>query len=251
MTVWVSALGAALLVALLSLVGAVAMLLPKKHLERSLTYLVSLAVGVLLGNAFIHLLPEAIAGTKSPTLVSSLTLLGIVLFFVLEKVVQWRHEHLLADVTTRPLAQMNLIGDAAHNFIDGVIIASSFLVAPAAGWATTLAIIAHEIPQEIGDMGTLVYGGYTPRRAAWLNFLCALTAAPGAFCALLFGALVNDGVVYLLPVAAGGFIYVAASDLIPELHREPQLRRQIGQSVSICLGIGAMFLVIAFESLLR
>jgi len=251
MTVWISALGAALLIALLSLVGAAALLLPQKYLARGLTYLVSLAVGVLLGDAFIHLLPEAIEGTKSPTLVSSLTLLGIVLFFVLEKVVQWRHDHRLADATTKPLAQMNLIGDAVHNFIDGAIIASSFLVAPTAGWATTLAIIAHEIPQEVGDVGTLVYGGYTPRRAAWLNFLCALTALPGAGCTLLFGALAGDGVIYLLPVAAGGFIYIAASDLIPELHREPQLHRQIGQGVSICLGMGAMILVIAFESLLR
>ncbi len=252
MQIWISALGATLLVALLSLVGAVALLLPRQRLERSLTYLVSLAVGVLLGDAFIHLIPEAIMATQSPVTVSAIILAGILLFFLLEKVVKWRHDHRLADGgTTRPLAQMNLIGDAVHNFIDGTIIASSFLVAPTAGWATTLAIIAHEIPQEIGDIGTLVYGGYQPRRAAWLNFLCALSAVAGAAVTLMVSAFVSFGVVYLLPIAAGGFIYIAASDLIPELHQEPVVRRQIGQAVSICAGIGAMFLVIAVESVLR
>jgi zinc and cadmium transporter len=256
-------IAAALLVSAVSLVGAAAVWLPKKWLDRSLTFLVSLAVGVLLGDAFIHLLPDALAETRQPVAVMLLALAGILLFFVLEKFVKWRHHHGLSregfapgggqigGQAVRPFARMNLIGDAVHNFIDGTIIASSFLVSPTVGLATTAAIIAHEIPQEVGDVGALVSGGYAPRRAARLNFLCSLTALAGALVTLACGLLVGQYVVWLLPLAAGGFIYIAASDLIPELHAETVVRRQFGQAAMIGVGMSAMLLVIAFERLMR
>jgi zinc and cadmium transporter len=145
---------------------------------------------------------------------------------------------------------MNLIGDALHNFIDGALIAGSFSVNIELGITTSIAIIAHEIPQEIGDMGALIYSGLKPKRAAWLNFLCACTAILGAVITLLIGSLLTDSLIFMLPLAAGGFIYIASSDMIPELHKEGSFIEQMGQVMTICVGIGFMFLVEVVENMI-
>jgi zinc and cadmium transporter len=253
MSIWLSALAAGALVSVVSFVGAFSLLLRPRALRKLLQFLVGLAVGMLLGEAFIHLIPHAVQETGSIRTVSLFVIVGILLFFFLEKVVRWQHYHEAPPPGGKvlPMAPMNLIGDAAHNFIDGTLIAGGFLVSPTLGWTTTAAIIAHEIPQEIGDLGVLVYGGYSPRRAVWLNFLCSLTCVFGVTATLLFGTWLQAPMIYLLPIAAGSFIYIAASDLIPTLHNKSALSAQYGQGVVIGLGAGLMLLVGVLEGMLQ
>jgi zinc and cadmium transporter len=241
METWIYSIAGAGLVSLLSLVGGVGLLLREAFLKKTVTVLVGLAVGVLLGDAFVHLLPEAVELTEAPRTVSVLVLAGVLVFFALEKIVKWRHSHALTvskrGQNIRSYAHMCLIGDAVHNFVDGAIIASSFLVSPTIGIASTIAIIAHEVPQEIGDVAILVHGGFSTRRSIWLNFLCALTVIPGALCTLLFSLPFAAFAVYLLPIAAGGFIYIAASDLIPQLQEDVAPKMQFAQGAAIVAGL--------------
>jgi zinc and cadmium transporter len=178
----------------------------------------------------------------------------VFLFFLLEKVVRWRHDHHMVFETVpgdiRPLARMNLIGDAVHNFVDGILIAGSFLVDPVLGFTTTFAIIAHEIPQELGDVGALVYGGYAPRQAVLYNFYCSLTVVAGVVFTLALGQVAESSLILLLPIAAGGFIYIAASDLIPVLHEHSTLPSLVGQTATFSLGIGFMQGIVIFENAL-
>jgi zinc and cadmium transporter len=251
---WTFSIAGSLLVCLVSLTGSFALFVKPQLLERNVNFLVSLSVGVLLGDAFLHLIPDSLARIGSIQIVMLWTLGGILLFFMLEKVVRWQHRHEVYPSQEkslkpiRPLARMNLIGDAVHNFIDGTLIAGSFLVSPVAGITTTLAIVIHEIPQEIGDVGALVYGGYAPRKAVWYNFLCSLTCLAGAVCMLIAGSWLQEGTLYLLPLAAGGFIYIASSDLIPELHKKGAMSHHLAQGLLISLGIGAMILVTYLEN---
>lgn len=228
-----SALAAALLVSGVSLVGSYAFLLRQETLARLVPVLVSLAVGVMLGDAFLHLLPDAVQRTGNLEAVMLLTLAGMLLFFFLEKGVRRRHHRQNASPSAaaqpKPFATMNLVGDAVHNLVDGMLIAGSFLAGPAAGVLTTLALVIHEVPQEVGDVGTLVGGGYTVRKAVWYNFLCSLTCVVGAVLVLAFASFTTLQVDYLLPLAAGGFIYVATAGLIPELHRQKAARQQLSQ----------------------
>lgn len=247
-------IGAAFLVSLVSLSGLFALWIKSETLKYIIPFLVALAVGVLLGDAFIHLLPDAIERQGSAGDVCLITLAGLFLFFVLEKLVRWRHNHCidLGEPATKilPLAKMNLIGDGIHNFIDGILIAGSFLVDPGLGFTTTLAIVAHEIPQEIGDVGALLRGGYTPEKAVFYNFLCSLTVVLGMAFTLLLSQVAQNSLVLLLPIAAGGFIYIAASDLIPVLHEHTSLPSISGQCTAIALGIGFMQLVDVLEQFL-
>lgn len=248
---WGSVLLAALSISVVALVGYFALKIPPKRLENSLQFLISLSVGVFLGDAFLHLIPDAAARTNNLENVLVGVLGGILLFFFVEKVVRWRHQYASHTTDVKPLASMNLIGDAVHNFIDGTLIAGSFLASPVIGLTTTLAIIVHEIPQEIGDTGALIYSGYTPKKAVWLNFLCSLTCVVGAVLTLLLGTWLNLPVVHLMPIAAGGFIYIAACDLIPELHNSVRTRHQIGQGIIILCGIGFMFFITIIENWLE
>ncbi|MCU0443837.1 MAG: ZIP family metal transporter [Microscillaceae bacterium] len=238
-----------LIVSLVSLVGVFVLYLKPQTLQKSLYFLVSLAVGVLLGDAFLHLLPDAIAQTQDVEGVMLFTLLGIVIFFFVEKILGWNHSHTLPSPQTniKSLSKMNLVGDAIHNFVDGTLIASSFLISPWVGITTTLAIVAHEIPQEIGDVGTLIYGGYTPRKAILYNFYCSLTCLVGVGFIAVFHHWRILPLPYLMPIAAGGFIYIAGSDLIPELHQKNQLKASLGQGLMISLGISFMMMINAFE----
>lgn len=247
------AMGASFLVSIMSLTGMFALWIEPARLNRMIPYMVALAVGVLLGDAFIHLIPDAVARQGSVAAVSLMVLLGFFLFFVIEKWVRWRHDHHLPDTddgTIRPIAKMNLMGDAVHNFVDGILIGGSFLVDPVLGFTTTLAIIAHEIPQEIGDVGALVYGGYSPARAVLYNFYCSLSVLAGAAFALLSSQVAESSLVFLLPIAAGGFIYVAATDMIPALHTHSSLGNLLGQSGIFGLGIAFMQAIIVLENTL-
>jgi len=248
------AIGASFLVSLTSMSGMFALWVEAEQLKRVIPYLVALAVGVLLGDAFIHLIPDAVNRQGSVSTVCLLTLAGVFIFFILEKVVRWRHDHHI-DISEqsgyiKPIAKMNLMGDAIHNFVDGILIVGSFLVNPVLGFTTTLAIIAHEIPQEIGDVGALVYGGYPPAKAVLYNFYCSLTVVVGAVFTLLFSQVAESSLVFLLPIAAGGFIYIAATDMIPALHEHSTLPHLFGQTTIFAFGIGFMQSIIILERFL-
>lgn len=238
------------LISLISFVGAVTLVLNRNLLHKGLFILVSLAVGALLGDVFVHIIPEAFEEIGNPTMVALAIIGGIIAFFILEKALHWHHHHTSqhAEEFPHPLGRMILITDGVHNFIDGIIIAASYMVSIEVGVATTIAVILHEIPQEIGNFGVLVHAGYTRAKALWFNFLSALTAFAGAGLAILLGSLTEEFAVWLLPIAGGGFIYVALSDLIPELHKSRRISQGVIQVVAIVVGVAAMTALLALES---
>ncbi|HJW97214.1 MAG TPA: ZIP family metal transporter [archaeon] len=242
---WLYSLLSVILVSMISLIGVFTLAIKDSTLNKILLYFVSFSAGALLGDAFIHLLPETIKDAGFTVQISSVILFGIVFSFVVEKVVQWRHCHLpVSEQHPHPFAYMNLFGDGVHNFIDGLIIGASYIASAPIGIATTLAVIFHEIPQEIGDFGVLLHGGFKKRKALFMNFLTALTAVAGTVVALFIGA-VEGAHPYLLAFAAGGFIYIASTDLIPELHRknvcEGFSRDAFVQMVFLVLGMAVMY----------
>lgn len=235
------------IISLVSLVGVFALSIKEEILKKYLFVLVSLAVGGLLGDAFIHLIPEALEEMSNPTFAAIGVIAGILMFFVLEKALHWHH-HDLPDNAPHPLGRLVLISDGAHNLIDGMIIGASFLISPEIGLATTLAVILHEIPQEIGDFGVLLHAGYTKSKALWLNFFSALLAFVGVVLAIALGNAVEEFSLWLLPITAGGFIYIAMSDLIPELHKTTNgSRNSFVQLLSITVGVLAMVALLALE----
>ncbi len=242
------AIGSVILVSLASLLGASFLAIRDARLKPLIFFLVSLSVGALFGDAFLHLVPEAFEEAGSSLLVSLAILSGIVLFFILEKFVHWHHYHEEDEVehslhsggAGSRLSVMVLIGDALHNFIDGIVIGVSFLVSPAVGVATTLAVLVHEIPQEIGDFALLVHSGMSKRRALFANFASALISVLGVLLALWVGESVASALPLLLAVAAGGFVYIAGSDLVPELHKTTSTGKSLIQLVAILVGIALM-----------
>ncbi len=241
MMVWLYSLLSVLVVSAISLIGIFFLSLNEKRLQRILFILVSFAVGGLFGDAFIHLLPESFGRFGAGLETSLYVIVGILIFFIVEKVIRWRHCHIPTSVHhPHPVVTMNIIGDGVHNLIDGMVIAASYAISVSLGLATTLAVVLHEIPQEIGDFGILVNGGFSPRRALFFNFLSALTALVGALMVLIVGSHIKDLSVILLPVTAGGFIYIAGSDLIPELQHCGSMKDTALQFLSIILGITIM-----------
>src|SRR3989344_5473638 len=179
--VWLYALASVAIVSIISLIGALALSLKEERLRNVLIYLVGFSAGALFGDAFFHLLPEAAEERGFTIQVSAAVLGGIMLFFIVEKVVHWRHCHLpITKEHVHPFAFMNLIGDAVHNFLDGIIIGVSYLASIPVGIATTIAVVLHEIPQEISDIGVLIHGGFSRGKALWFNFLTSLAAVAGA-----------------------------------------------------------------------
>lgn len=239
--IWLYALVSVLIVSMISLIGVFTFSMNKKMLTKMLFFLVSFSAGALLGDAFIHLLPEASRQFGFGLNISLYVLLGILLFFILEKFIHWRHCHIpTSKGHPHPFVFMNLIGDSLHNFIDGLIIGASYLVSIPVGIATTIAVVLHEIPQEIGEFGVLLHGGFTKKKALLFNFLTALTAVAGAVVALLLSSRFENEMAFLLPLTAGGFIYIAGSDLIPELQKEVAPSKSMLQLVGIILGIVVM-----------
>ncbi len=239
--IWIYSILSVLLVSFISLIGAVMLLFRKINIKNILLFLVSFAAGALLGDVFIHLLPEAVEEFGFTLNLSIYVLLGILVFFILEKFIQWRHCHTpTAEDHPHPLATMNLIGDSLHNFVDGMIIAGSYLVSIPLGFATTLAVILHEIPQEISDFGVLLHGGFSKKKALLFNFFSALLAIIGAAIVLMIGTSIENFSLFLIPFTAGGFIYIASADLIPEMHKETKPSTSIIQLIAFVLGISVM-----------
>jgi zinc and cadmium transporter len=238
---WVATLVAVAVVSAVSLIGSVTLVLNPQVLQRSLLVLISFAAGALLGDAFIHLLPEIASSPEGLDMSSSLSILaGLMAFFVLEKILHWHHAHLPSEEVLHPVAVTNLIGDGLHNFVDGTIIAGSFLASRELGLATAIAVAVHEIPQELGDFGILIHAGLKPRRALALNFASALAAVAGAVGLLAASSFVDGVSDFLVPFTAGGFVYIASTDLLPELHREPEARKSLVQLAGLIAGIAFM-----------
>lgn len=245
--------GSIVLVSLISFVGGVIFLFSKSWLNKVLPYLVSLSIGALLGDAFVHLLPEAFASAGLPVYVSLSVLSGFFLFLILEHGLHWHHSHGEEEHTHdhgTHIGPMITIADGVHNFIDGIIIALGFLVSIEAGIATTIAVVLHEIPQEIGDMGLLVYAGWSRAKALFFNFLSGCTSILGFALVYIYAGYsysFNVYMPYLLAFAAGGFIYIAGADLIPELRRNHR-SQFIKHIIVILVGIFAMFGLLLLES---
>jgi zinc and cadmium transporter len=242
--IWLYTLAAVVIVSVLSLLGALVLIIKQKVIKKFLIIMVSFAAGAMLGDVFIHMIPE-LAHVGALNMTSSLyILLGIIIFFVLEKIIHWRHCHLSSCKDhPHPLAFMNLIGDGVHNFIDGALIAGSFMLSVPVGIATTIAVILHEIPQEMGDFGVLLHSGMKPIKALMFNFLTALTAIAGALIVLLIGQNI-DLTHIIIPITIGGFLYIANSDLIPELHKETKISQSIMQLIALLIGAGIMFMLL-------
>jgi len=232
------------IVSLISLIGVFTLAIKEEKLKKILLFFVSFSAGALLAGAFFHLIPEAVEEMGFGKKLSFLLIGGIIVFFILEKFIRWRHCHIpTSENHPHPVSYMNLIGDAFHNFLDGTIIAAAYLVNVQLGLTTTLAVIFHEIPQEIGDFGVLIHGGFTKKRALFFNFLSALFAVLGCLVTFLMSNFIAGFSWLLIPFTAGGFIYIAGSDLIPELHRETGVRKSLIQLLALIFGIALMFVL--------
>ncbi len=226
-------------VVIVSLISLVGIFFTQRLLSKYGFWAVSFAAGVLFATAFFDLLPEAMELNPENGRMFIYVLVGIVVFFVAEKFLYWYHCH-EGKCPTHMFTYMNLFGDATHNFIDGIIIAATFITDIALGVITSLAVMFHEIPQEMSDFSLLVYGGFSRRKAIGYNFLVALTAVLGALITY-FISTTTSITNFLIPFAAGGFIYIAGSDLIPELHKELGVKKSLTQFVLFVLGILVMY----------
>jgi len=240
-TVYLYTFGSIIVVSLISFVGIFTLSLREELLRKYIYIFISVAVGALLGDALIHLIPEALEDSANTTFTSVLVIAGIFFFFALEKLLHWHHHgEDKEDNQIHPVGKLVLFSDGIHNFMDGIIIGASFLVSVPIGLATTLAVILHEIPQEIGDFAVLLHAGYTKARALWLNFLSALTAVLGAVVLFAIGNVSELASSWFLPMAAGGFIYIAVADLIPELHKTKEVKYSLLQMIAVVAGVLAM-----------
>ena len=232
-------LASTFLVSIISLIGIVTFSIKEKLLEKILLILVSLSAGVLMGGAFLHLIPEAIEEFADFNIFIYI-LTGFVLFLLIEKLFYWRHCH-KAKCSIHTFAYMNLFGDGVHNFIDGLIIAASFVIDIPLGIVTTFVVALHEIPQEIGDFGVLVYGGFEKTKALFFNFMTSLTAILGGVTGYYLSTYTETFIFFLLPFAAGDFIYIAATDLIPEIRKETNIKKSLLNFAVFVLGILIMY----------
>jgi zinc and cadmium transporter len=252
------ALLSVVIVSVISLVGIITISIKESFLHRILFFLVALAVGALFGDTFIHLIPEAFSSESViPAPLSSVFIIvGILGFFVLEKYLHLHHEHdecrhigdeTCPPGTVLPVGKLVLVSDAVHNFIDGIIIGISYLVSIPVGIATTIAVILHEIPQEIGDFSVLLLAGYARKKALLYNFLSACTSIAGVFFVFLTGNVFESLLAILIPFTAGIFIYIASVDLVPELHKRKSSRGAFFEVLGILLGVCAMYLLLFLE----
>jgi zinc and cadmium transporter len=241
--------------ALLSVVSAAAVALQAP--AKQVPMLISYAIGALLGAVFLEILPHAFEATGSTHRLAAVILGGILFFFVLEKLVLWRHCHAeqceAHDHHGDPndhgrSGMMIMVGDTIHNFVDGILIAAAFMADTGLGIVTALAIIAHEIPQEVGDFVILLHSGYSKAKAFAFNLISSVATLVGGLLAYFALRSMQDWVPTLLGLAAASMLYVSVADLIPGLHRRPELRATLEQVVLICLGIGSIALVRVFVS---
>ncbi|OGI25137.1 MAG: hypothetical protein A3J76_02920 [Candidatus Moranbacteria bacterium RBG_13_45_13] len=248
MNVWIYSIASVFMVSLISLIGVATLSFGAQRIKKIILFLVSFAVGALFGDAIIHLLPETFEKISSRSLASLLVLGGILLFFILEKFIHWRHCHMdSCSNHWHPNVSISISGNIIHNLIDGMLIGASYSISISLGIATTLAILLHEIPQEIGNFGILIHSGFSVRKALLINFLAALTAFLGVFFSLVSRNYVANFTSYLIPIAAGGFLYIAGSDLIPELKHETKIAASVGQLAAIIFGIAVMASLLLIE----
>ncbi|MCX8093684.1 MAG: ZIP family metal transporter [Candidatus Goldbacteria bacterium] len=240
---FIYAIFSSVFISLLSFAGAISLLLKEDLLKKTLLLLVAFSAGSLIGGAFLHLLPEGLEKLNNYNLTFLITITGITLFFILEKFLFWRHCHKGGKCDFHTFTYMNLIGDGIHNFIDGLIIGATFFVDIKLGLATVIAIIFHEIPQELGDFGVLIYGGMKKARALFLNFISSTAAIFGTLLGYFFSSHTDGFTSLLMPFAAGGFIYIASSDLIPELHKQIDTKKSLISIVFFIIGICFMYIL--------
>lgn len=243
--IWINAIASTIVVSLISITGIFFLALKTDKLQKIVFILVSIAVGALLGNVFFHLIPESFETIENKGLIAILALTGILSFFVMEKFLHWHHGHDVGHIDPHPKSYgyISLFADGIHNFTDGILIAAGWMAGPEIGMATTLTVVLHEIPQEISDFGILIHAGFTAKRALWLNFYAALTAVLGTVITLLIGSKVESLSHWVLPVAAGGFIYLAGTDLMPELNKDRSSRNSLIQLLMIIAGLALMYFV--------
>lgn len=237
---------AIILVSLISLLGIV-FLLTKRKLSGILTFIVAFAAGTMLSTSFFHLIPESyeMINTLWPVLA------GIILFFIIESIIHWHHSHELkckeCENHINPMAYLNLIGDGIHNFLDGLILAASFLVDFKTGIIVTASIVIHEIPQEIGDFAILLHSGLSKTKALLLNFASAIVAILGGIVGYFFFTNLSSTIPYIIGIAAGGFIYIAGVDIFPELHQEKNRIKRIIQTIALIVGILIMWILMKIQ----
>jgi zinc and cadmium transporter len=225
------------------LLASVFLLIPEKTQKNLIPYLISYATGTLITSAFLGLIPKALKQRPTFEILSSV-LLGIILFFLLEKILIWRHCHDPDCEVHSASASMILIGDAFHNITDGVVIAASFLTSFPIGIATAISVIAHEIPQEIGDFGILLHSNYSKRKAVLFNTLSSLSTIPGAILSYYALSTIESIIPYTIAISAASFIYIALADLTPELHRNIETRHVIIQFILMLAGVGTICLFV-------
>lgn len=236
------------LISLIAFAGVFILFLKEKLINKVVLILVSFSAGALLGGAFLHLIPETIEKVGETALLKTFlyVLFGFVVFFILEQFIRWHHHHnVYCDDCPKeaPFSYLILISDAIHNFIDGLIIAASFIISSPVGLATALAVAVHEIPQEIGDFGVLIHGGFAKRKALILNFLSSITVIFGGIIGFFLSEKIGSSIVFLLPFAAGHFIYISAADLIPEIKHKESFKKSVVHLFAFLLGIGLMLLL--------
>lgn len=238
--------GSVILVSLISLIGIFTLGINQDRLSKALHYLIGFSAGALLGDVFIHVIPELSESSFSPR-TGVYFLIGIIMFFLLEKYILWHHSHDEHEESLHSATYLTIIGDALHNFIDGLVIAASFLVSIPIGIATTIAVVFHEIPQEIGQFAILIHGGWSKAKALLYNFISALTSILGAAIVLVFAPQMEGAPVFLLSLAAASFIYIAMSDIIPELNKEKSLTKSLWQIVAFVVGVILMAALLYLE----
>lgn len=237
-----------LIISLISFIGILTLYLNEEKLRKNIFLFVSLAVGALLGDAFIHIIPEAYKSELNIITISILIINGILIFFIIEKFLHWHHHgEDKGNTEIHPVGKLILISDGVHNLIDGLIIGVSYIISIPIGIATTLAVILHEIPQEIGDFGVLIHAGYSKKKALLFNFLSALLALIGVIISFILGNLANSFIIWILPFAAGGFIYIAIADLMPELHKTKNIKYSIYQTLAVFIGVLSMIILTFLE----
>jgi zinc and cadmium transporter len=250
-TIWFGSLASTLIVSIISITGIFFLSLKTQRLKKVVFVLVSFAVGALLGNVFFHLLPESFESIENTSLIAILVMIGILVFFIMEKFLHWHHGHSVEEPThqhPKSYGYISLFADGMHNFTDGILIAAGWMASPEIGIATTLAVVLHEIPQEISDFGILIHAGFTAKKAILLNFYAALAAILGNVVTLLLGTRIESFAFYVLPIAAGGFIYLAGTDLMPELNKDRSKLNSLIQLIMIIAGLLLMYFVMGDHS---
>jgi len=256
-TIWIYALSSAVITGLVSLAGVFFLSISKSFLKKIIFVLVALSVGALFGDVLIHIIPELFEEGAHATDLAIYIFAGFLVFFILEKFLRWQHVHGTVEEDCEDceveednishIGHLNIFSDGIHNLIDGFLIGASYMVSIEVGIATTLAVFLHEIPQEIGDFGLLIHAGYSRGKALFFNALSAAISIVGVVIALLLGSGFENFTNIALAFTAGGFIYIAGSDLVPELHKVTDVQKTFIQFLGVVLGFLIMLLLVFLE----